>query len=167
MTYSYLKVLLLNSYVDFTGTHAFKAEHESKVLSFWLPVLSYFPKNAGHILRVRWTPPGPLGLSMFRGVRYTSSWWRMRGLAWEVHADQPHPWEHANCWINMLASFITQPLALGFLRGRSNSLPNNDTCHCPCDCCPEELNPAKEQSHPLRAISRVDFYTYLDASIIL
>lgn len=61
MTYSYLKALLLNTYVNFIGTYAFKPQHQSKALSFPSPVLDHFPKNAAHSLYALWTPAWPTG----------------------------------------------------------------------------------------------------------
>lgn len=83
----------------------------------------------------------------------------------ETCADQLHPWNTGTVGSTRWAP-ITQLLAIGFFHSRSNSLPNNDKCFHPCDCCPEEPTSAKEQLHPQRTISKVDFYTYLDAAII-
>lgn len=95
------------------------------------------------------------------------SWWRMLRLGWRDVCRPASSMKHGDCWINTLSSFITQLLAIGFFHSRSNSLPNNDKCLHPCDCCPEEPTSAKEQLHSQRTISKVDFYTYLDAAIIL
>lgn len=159
------KALLLNTYVNFIGTQTFKPQYQPKAKSFRSAVLDYFPKRSARSLHVRWTP------------------------AWSVHfqrvllhiflVEDAVPWMERCVQTTLihgsvgtvgsitLASFITQLLALGFVQSGHNSLPNNDKCLHPCDCCPEEPTSANEQLHPQRTISRVDFYTYLGASIIL
>lgn len=104
---------------------------------------------------------------MSRGFCSICSWWRMLQLGWRVVCSPASPMKHGDCWSNTLSSFITQLPAIGFFHGRSNSLPNNDKCLHPCACCPEEPTSAKEQFRPQRTISKVDFYTYLDAAITL
>lgn len=124
------------------------------------------PKNSVYHLQVRWTPAWPIGsVHVQRGLLHM--FLMEDAVAWMERCmeDQSHAWKHGDCWINMLASFITQPLALDFLHSRSNSLPNNDKCLHPCDCCPR--NPPLPRSNYIHREQLVEWTFILTLMLLL